>query len=167
MGFECLNCSFCWVPFVHVSVDQLAVKIFCSYAGHECIGDFIVKSVQNWFDSCICESFVACITSLDQMVCSSAFDWFTKNDIGIIVTECENMTVAFVAAPWKHAREVCACQSFEFFKFKCIDCDLVASVNAGSRWVWWLLLGEDWIWWCPCGSCSLSGSLDPAHDRRD
>ena len=77
VGFEGLHCSFCWVPSVHAGVDQLTVKVLGSDTGNECIGDFIVKSVKNWFDSCINEAFAACITHLDQVVCSSALDWFS------------------------------------------------------------------------------------------
>ena len=79
--FEGLHCSFCQVLTMHVCVDQLAVKIFGSNAGHECIGTFIVKSVEDWFDSCICEALAACITPLDQVVCPSALDGFSKDCI--------------------------------------------------------------------------------------
>ena len=75
--FEDLHCSFCQVPLVHVCVDQLAVKILGPDAGCEFIRNFIVKSVEDWFDSCIDEAFAACIMSFDQMVCSSAFDGFS------------------------------------------------------------------------------------------
>ena len=81
VGFECLNCSFSQVLSVHVGVDQLVVKIFCSNAGCECIRNFIVKSVEDWFDSCIHEALAACITPLDQVVCPSALDGFSKDCI--------------------------------------------------------------------------------------
>ena len=81
--------------------------------------------------------------------------------------EHENVTVALVTSPGKHAREVSACQSFEFFWFKGIGFDMVASVNVGSWWIWWFILSEGWIGWRPCGSDALSGSLDPAHDGGD
>ena len=114
---------------MHACVDQLAVKVLGSDAGDECIGDFIVESVENWFDSCINEAFVACITPLDQVVCSSALDWFSQDDVGITVAECEDAAVAFQASEWKHAWEVCADEALQLFKFKCIGCDLVASIN--------------------------------------
>ena len=79
--FKGLDCSFCWVPSVHACVDQLAVKIFGSDAGCECIGNFIVKSVEDSFDSCICEALAACITPLDQVVCSSALDGLSEDCI--------------------------------------------------------------------------------------
>ena len=81
VGFECLNCSFSWVPLVHVGVDQLVVKVFGSNAGCECIANLIVKSVEYWFDSCICEGLAACITPLDQVFCPSALDGLSWNCI--------------------------------------------------------------------------------------
>ena len=62
---------------MHTCVDELVVKILGSNAGHEFIRDFIVKSVEDWFDSCICEALVACITPFDWVFCSSALDWFS------------------------------------------------------------------------------------------
>ena len=91
MGFEGLHCSFCWVLWVHAGVDQLAVKIFGFDTGDECIGDFIVKSVENWFDSCINEALVACIMSLDQLFCSPTLDGFSQDGVGITVTESMKM----------------------------------------------------------------------------
>ena len=152
---------------MHVCVDKLVVKILGSYAGCEFIRNFIVKSVEDWFDSFICEALAACITPFDEVVCSHALDWFSQDGVGVTVVQCEDTAVALIGSPGEHAREVCACQSFQFFKFKGIDCHLVASVKPRSRWVWWFFLSEDWIGWRLCGSDVLSGSLDPAQDGWD
>ena len=50
---------------MHVCVDKLVVKILGSNAGYKFIRDFIVKSVKDWFDSCIYEALVACIIPFD------------------------------------------------------------------------------------------------------
>ena len=71
---------------MHVCVDQLVVKVLGSDAGDEVVGDFIVQAVEDWLDSGINEALVACIIALDQVVCSSAFDWFSEDGIGVIVT---------------------------------------------------------------------------------
>ena len=145
----------------------MAFKVLGPDAGDEVSRNFIVKSVEDWFDSCINEALAACIMSFDQVVCSSAFDWFSQDGVGVTVTKHEDIAVALAASEGEHAREVCACESFEFFQFECIDCDLVASVQAWSRWIKWFFLCEDWIWWGSSGSCSLSGSLNSAHDGGD
>ena len=77
VGFECLHCSFCWIPSMHVGVDKLVVKILGSNAGCEFIRNFIVKSVEDWFDSCIHEALAACIMPFHWVFCSSALDWFS------------------------------------------------------------------------------------------
>ena len=81
VSFECLDCSLCKVSSVHVCVDWLVVKVLRFDAGNQVIGDFIVQAMEDWFDSSTEESFVACIIALDQMVCSSAFDRFSKDGI--------------------------------------------------------------------------------------
>ena len=120
--------------------------------------------MEDWLDSCINEALAACIIALDQVVCTPALDWFCQDCVGVGVAEHEDVAVAFVASPWKHAWEISADESFEFLEFKCVGGDLMASVNAGSGRVQWLFLSEDGVWLCPCGSGSLSGSLDSAHD---
>ena len=64
--------------------------------------------MEDWFDSCICESFVACIIALNEVVCSLALDGFSEDDIGITVVKNKDVTVTLHTLPWKHAGEVCA-----------------------------------------------------------
>ena len=80
-----------------------------------------------------------------------------------LITEYENIAVTLIGSPGEHVREVCAHKSFELFKFECIDCCLVASVQAWLRWIKWFILSEDWFCRGSGRSCSLSGSLDPAQ----
>ena len=103
MGFECLNCPFHHAPSVHVRVDKLVVQIIFFDTGNEIIGDFIVQSVEDGFDACICESLVACIATLDQVICLHVFDWTSKDCIGVAITECEDVAVALCTLPRKHA----------------------------------------------------------------
>ena len=100
---------------MHVCVDKLAFEFLLFDAVDEGVGDFIVKSVEDWFDACICEPFVACIITLCKVICASALDWFSWCDIGIVITKCENMTVAFRASKGKHAWEVSACEALQLF----------------------------------------------------
>ena len=81
VSFECLDCSFCKVPSMHAGVDKLVVKVLCFDACNQAIGDFIVQSVEDGFDSCINEAFAACITALDQVICSPALDGFSEDGI--------------------------------------------------------------------------------------
>ena len=81
VGFESLHCSFGQVSSMHAGVDQLAVKVLGSDTGDECIGDFIVQAMKDWFDSCINEALAACITPLVQVVCPSALDRLSWNCI--------------------------------------------------------------------------------------
>ena len=163
VGFEGLCCSFCWVSLMHACVDQLAVKVLGPNAGCEFIGNFIVKSVEDWFDSCICEALVACITSLDQVVRPSALDGFSWCGIGIMVAQCGDVTVSLDALPRKGSWWVCAHETLQFFQFECIGCDLVLSVDSGSWWVKWFLLSEEWFRWCSGGSQALSDLFDSSH----
>ena len=50
--------------------------------------------MQDWFDSSISEALVAGVTALDQVVSSSAFDWFSEDGIGITVAENEDAAVS-------------------------------------------------------------------------
>ena len=95
VGFESLNCSFGQVPTVHAGVDKLVVKVLCFDTCNEIIGDFIVQSVEDGFDACICESLVACITASNQVVQLPAFDWFGWDGIGIAVMKNEEAAVSF------------------------------------------------------------------------
>ena len=94
MGFEDLNCLFSQVSPVHARVDKLAGEVLCFDASNEVIGHFIVESVENGLDSCICETLAACITPLDQVISPPAFDWFSQDGIGVTVVECECEAVA-------------------------------------------------------------------------
>ena len=51
--------------------------------------------MEDWFDAGINEALAACITALNQVVGSLALDWFSKDGIGITVTEDEDMAMAF------------------------------------------------------------------------
>ena len=82
---------------------------------------------------------------MNQVVRLPAFDWFSWDCIGVTVAEDEDTAVAFDALPWKHARQISADESFEFFQFKCIGCGLVASVNPRLGRIQWFILGEHWI----------------------
>ena len=66
---------------MHIGVDKLVVKVLCFNACNQVVGDLIVQSVEDWLDSCINEALVACIIALDQVVCPSAFDWFSEDCI--------------------------------------------------------------------------------------
>ena len=101
--FECLNGSFSQVLTVHACVDTLAVKVLRFDICNQVIGDFIVKSMEDWLDSCINEVLVACIIALNQVICTPALDWFCWDCIGVMIIECEDTAVALVASPGKHA----------------------------------------------------------------
>ena len=104
VGFESLNCLFSWVSTVHTCVDKLAVKVLCFDACNQVIGDFIVQSVEDGFDSCINEALAACVMALNQVVCTPALDWFCQDCIGVTVAEDEDAAVSLSALPWEHAR---------------------------------------------------------------
>ena len=72
---------------MHVGVNKLIFEFLLFDTGDEGVGDFIVQSVEDWFDSCINEAFVACIIALHKVVGSSALDWFSQCDIGITITK--------------------------------------------------------------------------------
>ena len=105
VSFECLNCSFSWVPAVNAVVDKLAFEFVCFDTSHEAVGCFIVQSVEDGFDARIGESLAVCITTSDQMIGMAAFDWFSQCGIGVAIAEDENMAVAFDTLPWEHAWE--------------------------------------------------------------
>ena len=119
---------------MHVCVDKLAVKVLGFDAVDESSGDFIVQSVEDRFDSCVDESLVACITSLDQVICTLTLDWFCKDGVGVAITEHEDTAVSLSALPWKHARQVSVasskiknCESSEIISF--------AMLSVSSAWV--------------------------------
>lgn len=50
--------------------------------------------MEDGLDSNICEALVAGITTLDQVISSSAFDWFSEDGVGITVAQVEDAAVS-------------------------------------------------------------------------
>ena len=163
VSLECLNCSFCWVSLMHVGVDQLAVKVLCFDACNEAVGHFVVQAVEDWLHSSVSESLAACIMPLDQVVCPSAFDWFSKCGIGVMIAEDEDAAEALDALPGEHAWWVSADEASQFFQFESIGCHLVLPVDSGLWWVKWFFLSEERSQWCSGGLQSLSDLSDSSH----
>ena len=80
---------------MHTGVHELTFELLFFHAVNWGVGHFIVESVEDWFDSCINEAFVACIIALHKVICPSALDWFSKDCIGITVMKCEHTAVPF------------------------------------------------------------------------
>ena len=107
---------------------------------------------------------MACIAPLNnQVVGSSAFDWFSQCGVGVTITQDEDAAVALDTLPWEHAWEVSADETLQFFWFESIGCHLVLSVDSGSGWIKGFLLSEQRSWWCPGGSQALSDSFDSSN----
>ena len=88
----------------------------------------------------------------------------SQHGIEVTVAEDENAAVAIDTLPGKHALEVSANETLQFFQFDCIGCHLVLSVSSGSGWIKGFLLSEQRSRWCSGGSQALSDLFDPAHD---
>mmetsp|Transcript_40088 Transcript_40088/g.43504 ORF Transcript_40088/g.43504 Transcript_40088/m.43504 type:complete len:182 (+) Transcript_40088:3731-4276(+) len=98
-------------PQVGLSVNHPQTSTHACWGPHN-------SSPMHWLcDNCTCHK-----THMEKACCAVCGQTLNQ-------WEDKDTAVAFVASPGEHARQVSADEAIEFFQFKCIGCDVVASVN--------------------------------------
>ena len=85
MAFERPDCAFSKVVTMIVGICELIVELFGFNGCNEFFGNFVIKSLESWNDSCTFELVVAKVVASDEVVSLSAFDGRCKNCIAVII----------------------------------------------------------------------------------
>lgn len=93
MGFEGLDSSLCNILLVVICVTDLVFQFLFLDAFDHFFGHFVVKSLYDRVNSSFLEFFVACIVAFNEVSSALGFDRFSKNGIGIVIIQDEDVVV--------------------------------------------------------------------------
>ena len=85
MAFERPDCAFSKVMKMIVGICKLIVELFGFDGCNELLGNFVVKSLESWNDSCLFKLVVAKVVASNEVVGLSAFDGCCKDCIAVII----------------------------------------------------------------------------------
>ena len=92
MGCEGSDDPICKVVTMIVGITKLVLDVLlCDRAACE-VRDLIVFALEDWRDVSGLEAFVGFVISFDKVMGMVAADWISKDCVGIIVIENENIT---------------------------------------------------------------------------
>ena len=94
MAFERSDCSLSKVMAMIVGVCKLVVKLFGFDGCYEFLGNFVVKSLEGWNDSCLFKLVVAKVVASNKMVGLSALDGCCQDCIGVIIVQDKDVVVS-------------------------------------------------------------------------
>ena len=85
MAFERPDCAFSKVVAMIVGICKLIVELFGFDGCNKFLGNFVVKSLEGWNDSCLFKLVVAKVVASNEVVGLSAFDGHSKDCIAIVI----------------------------------------------------------------------------------
>ena len=134
MGFECLDGSLCKVVTVIVGATELVLGVFlCDRAAEE-VRNFIAKVLEDRRDASGVEAFVAFVIAFNKVMGMVAADRFSKDGVGVIVVEDEDVAHVAVGGDRELTWEVGANKNLKVLPHKYIGAYFVVAVPMVSWW---------------------------------
>ena len=94
MAFEHLDRAFSKVVMMIVGIYKLIVELFGFDGCNEFLGNFLVKSLESWNDSCLFKLVVAQVVASNEVAGLSAFDGRCQDCIAVVIVQDKNLFVA-------------------------------------------------------------------------
>jgi len=90
VGFECADCTFCFVPAVHVRWDKLMLAVpFMGDAVDVCSASFVVEDLGVNFEATRFEAFHDDVVCWNTMMIRFSLEGLDKDDVGGVMV-CEH-----------------------------------------------------------------------------
>ena len=166
MGFEGLDDLLCKVVTVSVGVTELVLDVFLYDEAAEEVRSLIVEALEDRRNASGFKPFVAFVIAFNKMMGVAALDRFSKDDVGAVAVEDEDVAHVAVGGDRKCTWEVGANKILKVLPRKCIGAYFVVAV---TMVLWWeegdVLERERGL--MLSGANSLASAFHFSHDSWD
>ena len=111
--FKSADSTLRWIVTVVMESHQLVFEVLLFNFVEEVLGGFIVQALVDGGNAGLSELLVAGFLPKDEIVRFPAFNWASKDSIGVIVVEEEDVVVSKEGLKWELTRKVSCNQAFQ------------------------------------------------------